>query len=272
MSLKSSEVRQFRYSPRQGRSTLAFPPAAAMAPSGVERPIGVALIASADLAGGRAYLCDPEGHSIHVLDQDYKPLFSFGGYGSNLGQFDSPTDVAIVWIDAASPTDCTAETAVLVVADRGNNRIQLLELDGAPICAIGGRGTGLSVNSTRDRSPSSQARPVPSNWPIRAGWPFFRLALAPQLVNPSRLEWRAPYLDVACAGAAMVRVDLVAALLPDFRTWMAQAPSTVLRQAFRRFAMDPHRGEIPNICLIEIAERLLPLRRRSVTLPWRARA
>jgi hypothetical protein len=232
-----------------------------MAPSDVERPIGVALIASADLAGGRAYLCDPEGHSIDVLDQDYKPLFSFGGYGSNLGQFDSPTDVAIVWIDAASPTDCTADTAVLVVADRGNNRIQLLELDGAPICAIG-QGDG----SRKGLDP----RPVPFS--IRAGWPFFRLASAPQLVNPSRLEWRAPYLDVACAGAAMVRVDLAAALLPDFRTWMAQAPSTVLRQAFRRFAMDPHRGEIPNICLIEIAERLLPLRRRSVTLPWRARA
>jgi hypothetical protein len=255
MSAKSSVVYQFT-SPSRARVSLASPPAAATAPSDLERPIGVALIAAPDLAGGRAYLCDPEGHYIHVLDQDFKPLFSFGGLGSKLGQFDTPSDVAIVWIDASSPSDCTTETAVLVVADRGNHRIQVLELDGAPICAIGADG------------------PAPSRlsgWPIRAGWPFFRLAPAPRLSNPSRLEWNAPYLDVACAGAAMVRVDLAAALLPDFKSWIAQAPPAALRQAFRRFAMDPHRAEVPNTCLLEIAERLQP-RRRAVTLPWRARA
>jgi hypothetical protein len=230
-----------------------------------ERPSGVALIASPDLAGGRAYLCDPESHCVHVLDQDFAPLFSFGGHGSGLGQFDAPSDAAIVWIDASSPTDCAADTAVLVVADCGNDRIQLLELDGAPICAIGEERPSLGAASF----------PRPSaltGWPMRAGWPFFRLASVPRLLNPSRLEWRAPYLDVACAGATMVRVDLAAALLPDFSTWIAHESPATLRQAYRRFAMDPHRAEIPNICLVEIAERLQPQRLRSVTLPWRARA
>jgi hypothetical protein len=230
----------------------------ATVPSDVERPIGVALIASPDLAGGRAYLCDPESHLIHVLDQDYQPLFSFGGFGSNPGQFDTPTDVAIVWMDAASPADCSAENAVLVVADRGNSRIQVLELDGAPVCVIG--------------PPSAPSSSTFAGWPLRAGWPFFRLGAAPQLTNPSRLEWRAPYLDVACGGT-MVRVDLAAALLPDFKTWLAAAPAGTLRQAFRRFALDPHRAEVPNICLLEMAERLQPGRRRvAAPLPWRARA
>lgn len=257
MSQKSGSLRQFSLAPR-GRAALAAPTTAATSPSDADRPIGVALIASPDLAGGRAYLCDPDDHYIHVLDQDYRPLFSFGGFGAGLGQFDTPTDVAIVWIDAASPADCSAENAVLLVADRGNNRVQVLELDGTPICAIG-----------QTPPPASAAL---TGWSLRAGWPFFRLGSAPPLTSPSRLEWRAPYLDVACAGAAMVRVDLAAALLPDFKTWIADAPASTLRLAFRRFAMDPHRSEIPNSCLLEIAERLQPGRRPARTLPWRARA
>jgi len=231
-------------------------PAAVTAPSEQERPIGIALIASPNLQGGRAYLCDPEGHCIDVLDQDYHPLFSFGGHGSALGQFDSPSDVAIVWLDETAPADHTSDTAVLAIADRGNHRLQLCELDGAPICAIGGPAAGNA----------------PTGWPARAGYPFFRLGGPTPLSFPSRLEWRSPYLDVVCAGTTMVRIDLATALLPDFETWVRDAPASELRNAFRRFALHPHKAEVPAACLVDIAERLQPTRRRAVTLAWRARA
>ena len=230
--------------------------AAVTAPSDQERPIGIALIASPDLQGGRAYHCDPEGHCIDVLDQDYRPLFSFGGHGSHLGQFDSPSDIAIVWLDETMQAERTADTAVLVVADCGNHRLQVCELDGAPICAIGGPSAGHAS----------------TGWPTRAGYPFFRLAGPAPLLSPSRLEWRSPYLDVVCAGTTMVRVDLASALLPDFKTWVRDAPPAELRKAFRRFALHPDRAEVPAACLVDIAERLQPTPRRAVTLPWRSRA
>jgi hypothetical protein len=242
--------------PPPRRSAFTSSPATVTVSSDQERPIGLALIASPDLHGGRAYLCDSGEHCVHVFDREYRRLFSFGEQGSQLGQFDTPSDAAIVWIDATDPAACTVETAVLVIADRGNHRLQLFELDGAAICAIDGRA----------ETPSSRG------WPIRSGWPFFRLGAPPALSFPSRLEWRAPYLDVACSGATMVRLDLAAALLPDFRTWVREAPPIVLRQAFRRFASDPTRTEVPAACLLEIVERLQPVPRRAVLLPWRGRA
>jgi hypothetical protein len=80
---------------------------------------------------------------------------------------------------------------------------------------------------------------------------------------PSRLEWRSPYLDVACMGTMMVRIDLAAALLPDFDTWIAEASPVELRQAFHRFMADPGRADIPDSSLYEIVERLQLERGRS---------
>ena len=266
MNQKSSSVRP--EATRASSSTLAAAlqaarnrlalggPAFATLPSQAERPMGVALIASPDLRGGRAYLCAPEEHRIHVLNQDYRPLFSFGGHGSAPGLFDTPSDVAIVWIDEAIQSERTADTAVLVVADRGNSRIQLCELDGAPICALGGPVGGVA----------------PTGRPSRAGYPFFRLNSPAPLPSPSRLEWRPPYLDVLCTGNVVVRVDLAAALLPDFATWVNEASASDLRMALRRFALHGHRSDVPASCLVEIVERLQPSRRRGVTLPWKARA
>ena len=221
-----------------------------------DRQIGVALLTSADLPGGRVYLCDTDAHCINVLDQDHHPLFSFGGCGSRLGQFDGPADIAVVSIDAIDPAASAGDPAMLVVADRGNHRIQLFELDGAPIGAFGGRPAGSS----------------PSGWPARTGWPFFRLASVPPLAFPSRLRWRTPYLDVSCAGAMMVRIDLAAALLPDFDAWIDDAPLGVLRQAFQWFASDPDRTDIPASCLYEILERLQPAACRVAASSRRERA
>jgi hypothetical protein len=217
-----------------------------------DRPIGVALIASPDLPGGRVFLCDPSAHVINVLDHNHQPVFAFGGFGSRLGQFDRPTDVAIVWIDTVDPDAPTADSAILVVADRGNHRLQMFDLDGAPVGAIGGR---LGASST-------------SRCPDRSGWPFFRLGSVPSLPFPSRLEWRTPYLDVACGGT-MVRLDLAAALLPDFHAWIADASPLVLRQAFDWFAADPTRSNLPDWCWYEIMERLNPAPSGVAAWSWR---
>jgi hypothetical protein len=187
----------------------------------------------------RTYLCDEESHIVHVLDEHCRPMFSFGGFGSGLGQFDTPTEASVVWasVDPAMPA---VGSSLLVVADRGNDRIQLFETDGVAIGAIGGA-TG-----------ASESRPA-----ARAAWPFFRLDDGPSLNSPSSIEWRAPFLDVTCEDG-VVRVDLAVALLPDFNTWIECASAAELRQAFDRFMSSPEPTEVPDWCLYEIADRLQP--------------
>lgn len=231
-----------------GRVT-SSPAVAVMMASNQDRPTGVALIASADLPGGLVLLCDPSAHVINVLDHNHQPVFAFGGFGSRLGQFDRPTDVAIVWIDMVDPDAPTADSAILVVVDRGDNRLQLFELDGAPI------GGGLGASSTSRR-------------PDRSGWPFFRLGSVPSLPFPSRPEWRTPYLDVACGGT-MVQLALAAALLPNFHAWIADASPLVLRQAFDWYAADPTRSNLPDWCWYEIMERLIPAPSGVAAWAWR---
>jgi|SRR5579862_1770420 len=192
-----------------------------------------------DAPGSRTYLCDEESHTIHVLDEQCRPVFSFGGFGSGLGQFDTPAEAAVIWTSDPSAPAFGAE--ILVVADRGNHRIQLFETDGAVIGAIGGTD-----------APDAGDRPSP-----RAAWPFFRLDDGPSLPLPTRIEWRAPYLEVTCGDDQVVRVDLAVALLPDFATWLECASPLELRQAFDRF-MTGSTG-VPDWCLYEIAERLQPV-------------
>jgi hypothetical protein len=211
--------------------------------AGPVRPTGVTFVASADPAGGRFYVCDPGAHTIHVLDQECGPLFSFGGFGSGLGQFDTPTDVAIVRLETADPA---VDAELLVVADHGNHRLQMFELDGAVIGEIGGHAGHWTT--------AGIAEPI--------GAPFFRLGDVPPLPFPSRLEWRTPYLDVISAASA-IRLDLAAILLPDFHTWIADAPMADLRSALHLFAADPGRAGIPDSYLREIVERLQPAWRRG---------
>jgi hypothetical protein len=217
------------------------------------RPSGAVFVASPDCPGGRIYICDPETHMIDVLDRNGRPLFSFGGFGSRLGQLDTPTDVAVICLESAESRVEAVDAPMLVVADRGNHRLQLFELDGAVIGEIGGHaGTWVS-----------------GRFPAPAGSPFFRLGDVPPLPFPSRLDWRAPYLDVACAGTA-IRLDPTAVLLPEFATWIADASHAELRLAFLRFATDPNRADIPESYLYEIAERLQPTWRRGALLPRRS--
>ena len=217
------------------------------------RPTGATFFASADFPGGRIYICDPDTHTIDVLDRNGRPLFSFGGFGSGPGQLDTPTDVAVIRLDAADATGETIDAGLLVVADHGNHRLQLFELDGAVVGEIGCYAGAW----------------IAGRFPTPTGSPFFRLGDAPPLPFPSRLDCRAPYLDVACAGTA-IRLDLAFVLLLDFATWIADASRAELRLAFLRFATDPNRFDVPEACLQEIAERLQPAWRRAAILPQRS--
>jgi hypothetical protein len=202
-----------------------------------DRPQGFAIMWSDDRSG-RAYLCDPINHCIDVVDERARPLFSFGGVGSLRGQFHEPADVAIVSVDPSGAMD--EDSAILAVADCGNHRVQFFELDGAPLVSLDTRSSERAL----------------SGWPSRSGWPFFRLAATPHLVQPSRLVWRPPFLDVTTAGGAIVRLNVLSALMPDFNDWLLTTGSGTLRQALNHFLQEPYRDEIPGSCLQRIAERL----------------
>jgi len=191
------------------------------------------LVAGLAAHGARLYVCNRAAHGIDVLDAGYRPLFSFGGAGDAIGQFETPSDLAIVWAGRRP------DQPMLAVADRGNHRVQLFELDGAPLGVVG---------ASRDVVPST-------GWPLRAGWPFFRMAQVPPLPFPSRLEWRAPFLDVMCA-AGTIRVDIGAALLPSFEAWLAAASLADLARALRHFSMSRHASDIPHDLRRRIDARL----------------
>lgn len=214
----------------------ATPDAAPARSSTRRRPMGLALVSRAAVHGARAYLCNPARHLIDILDQSYRPMLSFGGHGSAPGQLDTPIDVAIVSL----ADDREDDDPLLAVADRGNHRVQLFELDGAPLATIEGH----------------DAATPNAGWPQRAGWPFFRITVLPPLTAPSRLEWRPPFLDVTCAGGSIVRVDLESALLPDFETWLHHASPADLTRAFRHFCAPEHVADVPSAHLVRIAERV----------------
>lgn len=187
----------------------------------------------------RIYRCVPSAHEVEVVAGDGRPLFTFGGRGSALGRLNEPTDVVEVQatFDASSSG---RQESLLAVADRGNHQIQLFAVDGTAMTTIDpwqGRGRSLDA-------------------PADAGRPFFRLQPLPQLVLPWRLDWRAPFLDVETSRGTVVSVHLDRALLPDFRTWIEQAPASTLSKALDYFASPARRRDIPPECLHSIAHRV----------------
>jgi DNA-binding beta-propeller fold protein YncE len=88
---------------------------------------------------GRVYVVDAVRNTIYLFDADGQAITSFGGSGTNEGQFDDPTDI--------DPT-----TGLLInVADGGNSRIQRFSRDfrfieNLPVSSQAGSGG--------DRSPS----------------------------------------------------------------------------------------------------------------------
>jgi sugar lactone lactonase YvrE len=74
--------------------------------------------------------------SVRVTDQDGNPLLEFGDTGSGLGQFQTPTGVAL-WRQPCASNPCR-----FLVADSGNNRIQAFDANGNFVSAYGVPGNG----------------------------------------------------------------------------------------------------------------------------------
>jgi hypothetical protein len=85
---------------------------------------------------GWLYVADGYGNSqVHVFTPDYLYSHSFGGAGTGIGQFSTPHNIAMLQGDS------------IAVADRENNRVQILMPDGGVVAQIDGlhKPMGLAV-------------------------------------------------------------------------------------------------------------------------------
>jgi len=138
------------------------------------------------------YRCEPELHRVTAYNEFGHVVTSFGGLGRGLGKLNTPLDLAFVRpeffgevLPMAGP-----DAVWLAVADYGNRRVQLFELDGAYVACI----------------------ETDSDMTIGA---------------PCSLAWRAPILEIEGLEGAHARVHLTAALLcgtseikPQPREWL----------------------------------------------------
>jgi hypothetical protein len=125
------------------------------------------------------YRCDPITHHVVVTDDRGRTVRAFGGYGRAPGRFDTPLDVTFVHPQFAGehlPTD-SADAVWIAVADYGNRRVQVFELDGAVVGEVAPDG--------------DEGTP----------WP------------PAGLTWNAPVLEIEGVEGARTRVHLSGALL-----------------------------------------------------------
>ncbi len=183
-------------------------------------PRGVVAWSDSDTGESRLYVCDSWNHRVQLFDEGGAPRGAFGRRGSGPGEFEVPSDIALVWPDTASEVPATGPPLV-AVADRWNNRVQVFDADGSHLVSIGGR-------------PPAPAFLNGDEPGTRAGFPFFRLSSDPVLWFPTRLVWRAPCLEVTGANGQVVSIDLAYAMLPDFDTWRRQANLEQLRDAHTR--------------------------------------
>lgn len=142
------------------------------------------------------YRCDTYGHRIVATDEAGRIVRVFGGFGRKPGALDTPLDLVFVTPEFAGerlPTD-SADSVWLAVADYGNRRVQLFELDGSVVGAVTVEG----------------ADGVP--------WP------------PTRLAWRSPTLEVEGIEGAKTSLYLSAALAAASATSEATKPPPALRR------------------------------------------
>lgn len=127
------------------------------------------------------YQCDTLAHRVVVTDDSGRVVRAFGGYGRKAGCLDTPLDLVFVQPQFAGehvPTD-SADAVWAAVADYGNRRVQVFELDGTVVGELHVDGTdGL-------------------RWP------------------PTGLSWRGPVLEILGIEGARTAVHLSAALLAN---------------------------------------------------------
>jgi hypothetical protein len=130
--------------------------------------------------GGRrlVYRTEPHAHRVMVEDDFGRLVFGFGGRGSGPEALDTPLDLTFVRpMFSGERLPLSGPDALwLAVADYGNVRLQVYELDGAHVGAV----------DLRDQ---------------------------PAIGAPCGLSWRAPILEIEGVEGARARVYLSAALL-----------------------------------------------------------
>ena len=158
-------------------------------------PRGLAFVSGRTRSSSRLFVCDAWNDRVQVFDGHGVFVFAFGGRGTGSGQFNAPSGLAIV--QPVLPGDDEhpffEREAMLAVADRENDRIQVFALDGTPVSVIGER-----------------------------------------LDHPSRIAWRAPWLEVSCIGGRDVQIDLAASML---RAESDQNAAPVARRAALRLVV-----------------------------------
>lgn len=127
------------------------------------------------------YRCDPQGHRVVVTDDAGRVVRAFGGWGRKPGCLDTPLDLVFVRPQFAGeylPAD-SADAVWVAVADYGNRRVQIFELDGTVVGE-------LSVDGSDGL-----------RWP------------------PTALSWRGPVLEITGIEGVRTTVHLSAALLAN---------------------------------------------------------
>ncbi len=145
--------------------------------------------------------CDAATHRVVVIDGCGTVVLEFGGFGRQPGAFDTPIDAALVMPEFFGEPERGIEQPWLAVADYGNRRVQIFELDGALVGVI-------------DEDVLGDA----------AG-------------RPCRLIWRAPVLEVEGVDGGKARLHLGAALLQHAPTsaFPSASPALFAAQAPRSF-------------------------------------
>lgn len=151
---------------------------------------GVATVALGVAGKRMTYRCEPELHRVTVTDEFNRTVVAFGGFGRGLGRLNTPLDLAFVRpeffgevLPVAGP-----DAVWLAVADYGNRRVQIFELDGAYVASI---------------------------------------EIDEAIGAPCALAWHSPVLEIEGYEGVRARVHLTAALLcesstinPQPREWL----------------------------------------------------
>ena len=153
---------------------------------------GIARVIFNETGRKLVFRCDPEQHTVTALDHTGRVAFVLGRRGRELGQFDTPLDVAIVRPEffGEPMVPESSDMVWLAIADYGNRRVQVLELNGAVVGSI----------RTDDGDAAIGA--------------------------PCGLRWRSPLLEIEGADGARTNMHLSAALLWS-STQATEAPRRV---------------------------------------------
>lgn len=138
------------------------------------------------------FRCEPSAHRVVIIDERGGVVLEFGGFGRQPGAFDTPIDAALVLPEFFGEPGDAIDQPWLAVADYGNRRVQIFELDGTLVGVI-------------DED-----------------------VLGDAAVRPCRLVWRAPVLEVEGVDGGRARLHLGAALLQRGPSTAFPSPSPAM--------------------------------------------